>query len=55
MPNFFYQLHFYLFGLIAIACALAFVTRKSPVAAALWLVNGLWLGRRQMLLASRDG
>jgi NADH-quinone oxidoreductase subunit J len=39
MPTFFYQVHFYLFGLIAIASALAFVTRKSPVAAALWLVN----------------
>lgn len=38
MPNFFYQFHFYLFGLIAIAAALTFVTRKSPVAAALWLV-----------------
>ena len=34
MPNFFYEVHFYLFGLIAIASALAFVTRKSPVAAA---------------------
>ncbi len=42
MPNFFYQVHFYLFGLIAIACALAFVTRKSPVAAALWLVNTMF-------------
>ena len=39
MPNFFYQVNFYLFGLIAIASAIAFVTRKSPVAAALWLVN----------------
>jgi NADH-quinone oxidoreductase subunit J len=38
MPNFFYQFQFYLFGLVAIAAALAFVTRKSPVAAALWLV-----------------
>lgn len=38
MPNFFYQVHFYLFGLIAIAAAVVFVTRKSPVAAALWLV-----------------
>ena len=38
MPNFFYQFHFYLFGLIAIASAIAFITRKSPVAAALWLV-----------------
>ncbi|HVB30224.1 MAG TPA: NADH-quinone oxidoreductase subunit J [Gemmatimonadaceae bacterium] len=34
----FYEFHFYLFGLIAIASALVFVTRKSPVAAALWLV-----------------
>jgi NADH-quinone oxidoreductase subunit J len=35
----FYSFHFYLFGLIAVASALLFVTRKSPVAAALWLVN----------------
>lgn len=35
----FYQFHFYLFGLIAIGSALLFVTRRSPVAAALWLVN----------------
>lgn len=42
MPNFFYQLHFYLFGLIAIASAVAFVTRKSPVAAVLWLVNTMF-------------
>jgi NADH-quinone oxidoreductase subunit J len=35
----FYQFHFYLFGLIAVASALLFVTRRSPVAAALWLVN----------------
>ncbi|MEO6447067.1 MAG: NADH-quinone oxidoreductase subunit J [Gemmatimonadaceae bacterium] len=42
MPNFFYQLHFYLFGLIAIASALTFVTRKSPVAAALWLVTTMF-------------
>jgi NADH-quinone oxidoreductase subunit J len=34
----FYTFHFYLFGLIAFASAIAFVTRKSPVAAALWLV-----------------
>jgi NADH-quinone oxidoreductase subunit J len=33
-----YTFHFYLFGLIAMAAALVFVTRKSPVAAALWLV-----------------
>jgi NADH-quinone oxidoreductase subunit J len=33
-----YSFHFYLFGLIAVAAALAFVTRKSPVAAAMWLV-----------------
>jgi NADH-quinone oxidoreductase subunit J len=35
----FYSLHFYLFGLLALGSALLFVTRKSPVAAALWLVN----------------
>jgi NADH-quinone oxidoreductase subunit J len=34
----FYVFHFYLFGIVAIASAIAFVTRKSPVAAALWLV-----------------
>ena len=37
-----YQFHFYLFGLLAIACSLLFVTRKSPVAAALWLVNTMF-------------
>jgi len=42
MPNFFYELHFYLFGLFAIASALTFVTRKSPVAAALWLVSTMF-------------
>ena len=34
----FYQFNFYLFGLIALVSAIVFVTRKSPVAAALWLV-----------------
>ena len=38
----FYAFHFYLFGLIAIASAIAFVTRRSPVAAALWLVNTMF-------------
>lgn len=38
----FYTFHFYLFGLIAIASALLFVTRKSPVAAVLWLVNTMF-------------
>jgi NADH-quinone oxidoreductase subunit J len=38
----FYVFNFYLFGLLAIASALAFVTRKSPVAAALWLVNTMF-------------
>jgi NADH-quinone oxidoreductase subunit J len=33
---------FYLFGLIAVASAIAFVTRRSPVAAALWLVNTMF-------------
>jgi NADH-quinone oxidoreductase subunit J len=34
----FYSFHFYLFGLIAAVSAIVFVTRKSPVAAAMWLV-----------------
>jgi len=34
----FYSTTFYFFGLLAIASAIAFVTRKSPVAAAIWLV-----------------
>jgi NADH-quinone oxidoreductase subunit J len=38
----FYQFHFYLFGVIALGSAVLFVTRKSPVAAALWLVNVLF-------------
>ena len=38
----FYQVNFNLFGLIAVASALLFVTRKSPVAAALWLVNAMF-------------
>jgi NADH-quinone oxidoreductase subunit J len=38
----FYAFHFYLFGVIAIASAITFVTRKSPVAAALWLVNTMF-------------
>ena len=37
-----YTFHFYLFGLVAIASALLFVTRKSPVAAALWLINTMF-------------
>jgi NADH-quinone oxidoreductase subunit J len=37
-----YPFTFYLFGLIAIASALGFVTRKSPVSAALWLVNTMF-------------
>ena len=38
----FYVFHFYLFGLIAIVSALAFVTRKSPVSAAMWLVSTMF-------------
>ncbi|MBA2708191.1 MAG: NADH-quinone oxidoreductase subunit J [Gemmatimonadaceae bacterium] len=38
----FYMFHFYFFGVVAIASALAFVTRKSPVTAALWLVNTMF-------------
>ena len=37
-----YTFHFYLFGFIAVVSALLFVTRKSPVAAALWLVNTMF-------------
>ena len=37
--NSFYQFQFYLFSLIAVVSALFFVTRRSPVPAALWLVN----------------
>ena len=38
----FYTFHFYLFGVIAVASAICFVTRRSPVAAALWLVNTMF-------------
>jgi NADH-quinone oxidoreductase subunit J len=38
----FYAFHFYLFGITAIASALLFVTRKSPVAAVLWLVSTMF-------------
>jgi NADH-quinone oxidoreductase subunit J len=38
----FYVFHFYLFGILGIASALAFVTRKSPVSAALWLVTTMF-------------
>lgn len=34
-----YRVQFYLFALMAVVAALLFVTRKSPVSAALWLVN----------------
>src|SRR4051812_23949645 len=38
----FYVFHFYFFGLVSIISAVAFVTRKSPVAAAMWLVNTMF-------------
>ena len=38
----FYQVNFDLFGIFAVASAILFVTRKSPVAAALWLVNAMF-------------
>jgi len=38
----FYVFHFYFFGLVAIISAVCFITRKSPVAAALWLVNTMF-------------
>ncbi len=34
----FYTFNFYFFGIVAIVASIAFVTRKSPVSAALWLV-----------------
>jgi len=37
-----YTFHFYLFGLIAVVSGLLFVTRRSPVAAALWLVTTMF-------------
>jgi NADH-quinone oxidoreductase subunit J len=37
-----YVFVFYLFGVIALASAVTFVTRKSPVTAALWLVNTMF-------------
>jgi NADH-quinone oxidoreductase subunit J len=37
-----YVFHFYLFGAIALASAITFITRKSPVTAALWLVNTMF-------------
>lgn len=37
--NRFYELQFYLFALLAVGSALLFVTRRQPVAAALWLIN----------------
>src|SRR4249919_682348 len=38
----FYVFHFYFFGLVAIISAVCFITRKSPVSAALWLVNTMF-------------
>src|SRR5213595_3370268 len=38
----FYTFTFYVFGIVALVSALLFVTRKSPVAAALWLVNTMF-------------
>ncbi len=35
----FFTVHFWLFSALAIISALAMVTRRNPVAAALWLVN----------------
>ncbi len=38
----FYVFHFYFFGITAIVSAIAFVTRKSPVSAAMWLVSTMF-------------
>jgi len=37
-----YIFQFYLFGIVAVGSALLFVTRKSPVSAALWLVTTMF-------------
>jgi NADH-quinone oxidoreductase subunit J len=37
-----FQFFFNLFGLIAVASSILFITRKSPIAAALWLVNTMF-------------
>jgi len=37
-----FQFNFYLFGVVAIASAVTFVTRQNAVAAALWLVNTMF-------------
>src|SRR3954464_9958212 len=38
----FYTVNFYIFGIVAVVAALLFVTRKSPVAAAMWLVTTMF-------------
>jgi NADH-quinone oxidoreductase subunit J len=38
----FYTFNFYVFGIAAVVAALLFVTRKSPVAAAMWLVTTMF-------------
>jgi NADH-quinone oxidoreductase subunit J len=38
----FYTFNFYLFGIVAVIAALLFVTRRSPVAAAMWLVTTMF-------------
>src|SRR5512141_178618 len=50
----FYTFHFYFFGVVAISAAIAFVTRKSPVSAALWLVVTMFsLAAEYILLAAQ--
>jgi NADH-quinone oxidoreductase subunit J len=39
MSDTLFTVHFWIFSVLAIVSALAFVTRRNPVAAALWLVN----------------
>ena len=47
----FYTVHFWFFSALAIIAALAMVTRRNPVAAALWLVR---LGHYLRFLKQRD-
>lgn len=50
----FFQLHFYLFGIIAIVAGITFVTRKSPVASALWLVVTMFCLAAEYVLLNAD-
>lgn len=50
----FYTFHFYLFSVIALASAIVFVTRKGPVAAAMWLVTTMFALAAIYIMMSAD-